>query len=186
MDTADLDSVGSSGIVLAISSSQNGDRVNICYATGGSWPTSPDNSLNESASIRAMELADIDRDGALDLMTTTFPRTVRIRYDRSDSFDETPFVLDPSIGGYQARTIADFNRGRRVDIALGNTGGEGGGGGVEVLFQTAPARFTCEPLLISGNSVSNILIHDADADGEPDAGSVDCGLKILAAHFNGH
>ncbi|MEM7205433.1 MAG: VCBS repeat-containing protein [Planctomycetota bacterium] len=117
-----------------------------------------------SSSVQAVALADVDGDGAADLLVAT--RTAQLLLNCGDGrFEPAPTPL-PVTGGPSAFAVADVDGDGDLDLCVGLVGTAD-----ELLLNNGRGAFTAAPagrLPLDTDPTTDLLFVDVDRDGDPD------------------
>lgn len=166
---ADLDGDGTLDLagLLSDSSARNiGVRFN-----QGNGSLGPLLLLPASASARELAVADVDGDGAGDLVTADDLGTVSVH---ASARDGGFFALQTSQTGIAGRTleVAHFNGDQRADLVVG------GAPGLGVCSNAGPTSFSSAATVTGVGSVFRSIVGDFDGDGRSDVAVSEDGMRI--------
>jgi hypothetical protein len=168
---ADLD--GDSDFDIVCANELTGDLatyIQFSPAVLSSTPQQRFGSGTTTAQVRAIQAADFDGDGLVDLATANQGTgTVTIFFQLPDrTYPATPGVTLTTLSAPCALAVADLDGDGDFDLACANKGANN----VRVFFQTAPRTFTAPGLTLGGagstGGVSAVVAADLDADGDVD------------------
>jgi hypothetical protein len=116
------------------------------------------------AAIRMAEVADLDRDGLLDIVAIDERRGVAIYFGQKDGTFSTGLPIDNGKVTPYALAVSDLNRDGKIDIVVGNVEAPS-----TVYFNDGSARH-CRPIHFGDNkgTVYGFAIADLDRNGLPD------------------
>jgi hypothetical protein len=135
-------------------------RVKVTVAGTPTFSLNP--IMTHAAAPVGLDVADIDRDGDLDLVTCT---AAQILWHRNDGAGNFTSIAIPATGILSGLRITDFNSDGFLDILVGVNGPS------EVYMNDGNQNFSSMQILFNpGNTVSpNFFVGDIDRDGLEDA-----------------
>ncbi|HMJ70309.1 MAG TPA: FG-GAP-like repeat-containing protein [Cyclobacteriaceae bacterium] len=135
-------------------------RIKVTVAGAPTFTLNP--VMTHAATPVGLDVADIDRDGDLDLVTCTASQLLWHRNDGAGNFTS---ITIPSTGIISGTRITDFNSDGFLDILVGVSGPS------EVYMNDGNQNFSSMQILYNpGNTVTpNFFVGDIDRDGLEDA-----------------
>ncbi|MBI4551443.1 MAG: VCBS repeat-containing protein [Candidatus Latescibacteria bacterium] len=141
----------------------------------GGFPSRLDFPLGDDRRPTSLTAADLNRDGALDLIVTNYrTNTVSILYGNGQGEFASP--VEYQAGATPSAVVAaDFDGDGRLDLAVANRAGHTPvPGDVSILLQTPAGHFTERETRLLGRSPRALLAADLTGDGKTD---------LVAANF---
>ncbi len=174
----DLDRDGRSDLVTA---DADGDTVAVLFGNGDGTFLQPPSlfSLEDSASPRAILMADVDGNGTSDVVVAAeVSNTVAVLLNSGDGVLGRPIAI-PVGEAPGALAAGDLNGDGRLDVAVANTLDAT----VSVLVNQGGGNFTVESTFEVGGGPSAVRIADLDRDGRQEliVSSLDGGEALVGS-----
>src|ERR1700722_20334850 len=113
--------------------------------------------------VRALAVADVNRDGALDVVTASYNTgAISVLLGHGDGSFAAPLIYPTNAASLQLVEVADFNRDGKPDLAISSYGSPVGGG---IMLGNGDGSFQAP---IGLNEASAIAIGDMNGDGKMD------------------
>jgi hypothetical protein len=129
---------------------------------------------------RLLAVADLNRDGYVDLIFEFGPTDVGLVYGSADGF--VRFDLQSTLEGFVGIAVADVNVDGNPDIVLNGSSDPEGAGILEVLFGDGDGTFSPKFFALT---LGAIAVGDVTGDGLPDVAAYDAdGVHVLVNERN--
>ncbi len=167
--SADFDGDSRLDLGVGVSGRFGSGGVAVLLGLDGGVFGPPSTFAQAAGGANDLRAADVNDDGFLDLVTSTFQDRIGVTFGNGDGTFGTPATLAPG-GSPNSVDLGDLDRDGLLDIVVTNSGNFRGPGNVAVLRGTSTSGTFAAPVtFLAGRNPQALSVADINADGELDA-----------------